>query len=80
MSASGLNGTLPSVHILQLHDSAGSRADINANSSIANIVVIPDDNTLISLSIAATTSAGQYQTSTSAADANYTKVSFIRIS
>jgi hypothetical protein len=80
ISASGLNGTLPLEHILQLHDSAGSRADINANGSIANIVVIPDDNTLISFSIAATTSAGQYQTSTSASDANYTKVSFVRIS
>lgn len=79
ISQSGLNGTLPSESILELHDSAASRPNINANGSQTNIVNIPNDNTLISLSISADTSSGQFQTPTTAFDDNYTKLSFVRI-
>lgn len=79
MNQIGLGGTLPPVSILELHDSAASRPDINANGSMTNIVNIPNDNTQIYLSISAATSGGQFQTPTVGSDANYTKVSFVRI-
>lgn len=79
MTASGLSGTLPSVSILTLLDSAASRPDINNSGSISNIVNIPNDNTLITLSLTAITSTGQYKTPTSGIDLNYTKVSFVKI-
>lgn len=79
MTQSGLGGTLPSFSILELHDSAPAQANADANGSMTNIVNIPNDNTQISLSFAANTSAGNYQTSTIGTQVGFTKVSFLKV-
>lgn len=79
MTQSGLGGTLPAVSILELHDSAAAQINADGNGSVTNIVNIPNDDTRISLSFAANTSAGDYQTSTTGSQAGFTKVSFVKI-
>ena len=71
--------TSVATNIMELKSGAAAPVDINACGFNTNMVIIPKNNTAVTFSITCYTSAGNWASSTSVPQINYTKLAFLKI-
>jgi hypothetical protein len=65
--------------VLQHYQSAATPADVNNKSSNCAVFLVTADNTPVYFSLTATTSAGNYITSSTTLDAPHSVISFVKL-